>query len=330
MSNSDFVNIGDEIPPQVELEVLESTFNNRIREFNINNRGFKHTEEFFINSFKIYESEINKSVNQFDFIKTFSYFIAVFKRSFIANEHDEPLFEKKLIHIPTKTLEINKTTNVSEHFQNNIVEYVMRKVDEVMVEGSGFTLDKIEKLLVKIYKYEPLKGSGYIELPMKLKNKKAIVNLKNADDKCFMWSIITALHYEEVYAENRKKVNDATRYEKWKDELNFDGIDFPVQLNQIEKFMNQNVPIAVNVYYFDSETECVKPIFLATKPIESRYVHLLLLTETVSSNEETFEVGVHSHYCWIKNFSALVTKNNRKLFVCDRCLNYFSSQEKLN
>lgn len=105
---------------------------------------------------------------------------------------------------------------------------------------------------------------------------------------------------------------------------------FPVQLNQIEKFMNQNAPIAVNVYYFDSETECVKPIFLASKPIESRYVHLLLLTETVTSNEETLEVGIHSHYCWIKNFSALVhtqiTKNTRKLFVCDRCLNYFSSQ----
>lgn len=334
MSNFEFVNVDGEIPSQVELEVLESTFNNRIREFNINNRGFKHMEEFFINAFKIYESEINETVNQFDFIKTLSYFIAVFKRAFIANEHEEPLFEKRVVHIPTKTIEINKTTNVSEHFKNNIVDYFTRKVDEVMVEGSGFTLDKIEKLLVKIYKYEPLKGAGYIELPRKLKNKKAIVNLKNTDDKCFKWSIIAALHYDEVYELNRKKVNDATRYEKWKDELNFDGIDFPVQLNQIEKFMNQNAPIAVNVYYFDSETECVKPIFLATKPIESRYVHLLLLTETVTSNEETLEVGIHSHYCWIKNFSALVhtqiTKNTRKLFVCDRCLNYFSSQEKLN
>lgn len=142
---------------------------------------------------------------------------------------------------------------LNEHFQSEIINKVVKKVDEVMVEGSGFTLSKIDLLRVQIFKYEPLRGSGFIELPKILKNKKSIVNLKNTGDECFKWSILAALHYNEVYAENRNKVKNATSYIRWTNELNFNGIEFPVQLDQIDKFMQQNEGIAVNVYYFVSE-----------------------------------------------------------------------------
>ena len=40
------------------------------------------------------------------------------------------------------------------------------------------------------------------------------------------------------------------------------------------------------------------------------------------------------HYCWIKNFSKLVraqvTKHEHKAYFCKRCLNHFSTPEKLN
>lgn len=45
------------------------------------------------------------------------------------------------------------------------------------------------------------------------------------------------------------------------------------------------------------------------------------------------EVSRESHYCWIKNLSRLVgsqmsSKGHKKIF-CDRCLNYFSSADRL-
>lgn len=43
--------------------------------------------------------------------------------------------------------------------------------------------------------------------------------------------------------------------------------------------------------------------------------------------------NIKKHYCWIKNLSALVhdqiTKHKGKIYICDRCLNYFSSKRVL-
>ena len=50
-------------------------------------------------------------------------------------------------------------------------------------------------------KYEPLGGSSYITLPKSLAAKKAIINLKNEDDKCFKWAITRALNPVEIHPE---------------------------------------------------------------------------------------------------------------------------------
>lgn len=277
--------------------------------------------------------KILEAVSEFDLIKTVSYFSAEFERSFHVDEDGDVLTEKRDIHIPTKNVEISSATDLREHFRINIINHVLRKVDEVMVEGSGFTLKEIKELRVQILKYEPLRGSGFIELPKVLKNKRAIVNLKNTYDECFKWAILSALHHEEVYSKNRNKVNDAASYHRWANELNFDGIDFPVRLNQIDKFMQQNDHLAVNIYYFDLEKKSICPRFLASKTVDKQYIHLLMLTEVENKHGNTNEVNVNSHYCWIKNLSAListqVSKHEHKKWICDRCLSYFYSPERL-
>lgn len=319
--------------PRVELKT-NSAFGRRIREFDLVNNGYKIIEEFLISAFEIYQVKISEAIAEFNLIKTISYFSAEFERSFHVDDDSDPITEKREIHIPTKNSEINSTTDLRAHFQNDIIDHMVKQVDEVMVEGSGFTLSKIKQLRVQIFKYEPLRGFGYIKLPKMLKNKGAVINLKNTGNKCFKWSILAALHHDEVYDKNRRKVTDAISYQEWINELNFDGIDFPMRLNQIEKFMQQNEHIAVNVYYFDSEKKCVCPRFLAAKSVEKQYIHLLMLTETTNeNNEKADEVSTQSHYCWIKNLSGLIgsqiSKNTRKKLICDRCLNHFISHEKL-
>lgn len=69
--------------------------------------------------------------------------------------------------------------------------------------------------------------------------------------------------YITMSAKNKNKASDAISYRRWANDLNFDGIDFPVRLNQIEKFMQQNEHLAVNVYYYDFEKKCICPRFLA-------------------------------------------------------------------
>lgn len=320
--------------PRVELQVTNSAFKKRIRQFELVNKGYKLIEEFLHNAFFLYEVQINETVLQFDIIKTISYFSAEFERSIEISENSDPLFEKRTIHIPTKMCEIYSNTDLKVHFQRDIIDYVVRRVDEVMIEGSGFTLSRIEQLSVQIFQYQPLNASGFIELPKILKNKRAIINLKNTGNQCFKWSILAALHYNEVFARDKNSVNNAISYQEWIDELNLNGIDFPVRLNQINKFMEQNEQISINVYYFDVEKERVCPLFLAKRGVEKRWVHLLMLTEETNRvGKAVHDVCVNSHYCWIKNLSALVgaqlNKHGHKLSICDRCLIHFTSNVKL-
>ena len=49
-------------------------------------------------------------------------------------------------------------------------------------------------LTLSIVEYNPTKGSTYIPLPDWITNKKAIVNIKNKDEKCFIWCILRYLY----------------------------------------------------------------------------------------------------------------------------------------
>ena len=50
---------------------------------------------------------------------------------------------------------------------------------------SGWRLYSITKLELHTARYDPLRGETWIPLPKELDNKKAIINMKNNDDKCF-------------------------------------------------------------------------------------------------------------------------------------------------
>ena len=56
--------------------------------------------------------------------------------------------------------------------------------------GSGWQFDRVEHLDININPYNPLSASSYIELPGKLADKKAIINVKNENDnECFKWAV---------------------------------------------------------------------------------------------------------------------------------------------
>lgn len=59
-----------------------------------------------------------------------------------------------------------------------------------------------------------------------------------------MWCVLAKLHYVQ---KNAKRVMN---YQSYVNELNFDGIDFPVSIDKIDKFEEQNEPITVNVYTY--------------------------------------------------------------------------------
>lgn len=157
-------------------------------------------------------------------------------------------------------------------------------------------------------------GSTYIPLPSFIKRKHAVVNIQNSDQLCFQWSILSALHPADHH------VHRISNYISYINELHFDNIEFPMKIHDIPRFEKLN-NISVNVFGVENN-EIVGPFYF-TKDRKITHVNLLLITDN-SGN---------SHYCHIKNLSRLISSqiNNKKnnKFICDGCLCYFNTANKL-
>ena len=64
---------------------------------------------------------------------------------------------------------------------------------ETLVRGRDFVFDSVELLYHKCHKINFKCGGSYIDSPNWIKNKKAIINPKNEDDKCFLYAATVAL-----------------------------------------------------------------------------------------------------------------------------------------
>ena len=92
-------------------------------------------------------------------------------------------------------------SRVEENFEVSERSKIFDRMSERMLENlanfqtreSNWRFNKVVDLTVFFVKYQPLRAGRHMKLLSKLKNKKAIVNLKNEDEKCFKWSVTRAL-----------------------------------------------------------------------------------------------------------------------------------------
>lgn len=324
--------------PNVSFQHRETAFSRRLTTFAIVNIEHIDVKEFLNESYIYFERELHTVLNNYDGVKVNACFNAMFEKTIvehlsgdgdIANIEEENRGEvrkeKESLFIQTSNIIVLKGTNLHEVFEETISNTILRKIDEAFMQGSGFTLSSINELVIQVNKYDPLRGSSYIKLPKYLANKHAIINVKNTDDKCFMWSILSAIHQVTQDADRLNK------YIQYQNELNFTVIDFPVQVHSIDKFEKLNDTISINVYMYNSDAQKVLPLRM-TKNVKAKHIHLLLLSQQMCG-ETSEEIEPKLHYCWIKDLSRLissqVSKNHNKKFFCDRCLNYFRKREQL-
>ena len=162
--------------------------------------------------------------------------------------------------------------------------------------------------------YTPLQGSTYIKLPKKLEDKKAILNIQNDDEKCFLWSVLAALHPVHLKGQPRR----VHHYKSFEQELNVNGIPFPTKVSEITKFERQNQNISINVFGYEEKE--LFPLYI-TKEKREHHVNLLL----ISSNDT-------GHFCLIRDLSRLLcslTKHRCKKFFCEYCLHGFAKEDLL-
>ena len=154
---------------------------------------------------------------------------------------------------------------------DRILEKIERFINGDGNGGTRWAVFNVIKLELHTVSYKTLRGGIWLPLPEELKVRKAIINMKNEDNKCFLWCALRALnpkdnHPERVDKELKLKENT----------LNMEGIEYPVSLKDIDKFEKQNPSISIIVYGYKEKG--VYPLRIS-KNIDRKHIIRLMLIE---------------------------------------------------
>ncbi|MEH0008405.1 MAG: hypothetical protein V6Z82_06750 [Flavobacteriales bacterium] len=205
-----------------------------------------------------------------------------------------------------------------EEYFDKIVERIKGKIEAWSAKGSGWKLKRIMEAYIKVARYQPLKGGSYISLPEKLANKLAVINVKNFDNECLKWALRAAL-FPPADGKNPQRTSKYPR----QDGINYEGIDFPTPVRQIDKLERQNPHLAINVFGWNNKENCVTVHRQRKKELKEgvKEIDVILV-----------EDGENQHYCWVKSRTALLrdqTAHNGKKEFCMMCMTCFTTKEKL-
>ena len=84
----------------------------------------------------------------------------------------------------------------------------------------------------KCHKVCIIRGSSYIDSADWIKKKKATINPKNTDDKCFLYAVTIALNYEEIESHPERVWSIKTFTNKY----NWEEINYPSKIDDWKTF----------------------------------------------------------------------------------------------
>ena len=93
----------------------------------------------------------------------------------------------------------------SDHNESHALKRVInsflnnyQKEELILRNGSNFVFESVGLLSYHIHKTSLKRGNSYTKSHKWIANKKAIINPKNVDDRCFEYYIVVALHHKII------------------------------------------------------------------------------------------------------------------------------------
>ena len=195
--------------------------------------------------------------------------------------------------------------NQMEKFANGLQQSNVKFIRD----KSGLILAEIYSFNLNIIRYNPVAGAGWIKLPKFLINKKAIINIKNSDNRCFGYAVAAALH---TAARNPNRPYQYLQYFAAEGLNNLDYPVNPIQMNEMEERLN----ISINVFsFYDDMGRARYPLYVSRKTSD-REIDLFY-----------WERNDKCHYAPITDLSMLfadLNKNQHHRYFCKRCLCNFT------
>lgn len=288
------------------IEIIATAFKNRILTYRLNPTEIYQTPEAFLyDNLKNVVKLINMCLMKGNCLKVNYELFANF-----ALPHSE---HEQLKSFNTKNTVILKHTDLNENYLNAI-STIKQKFAEFEHCESGWSYLSISHLEININKYCPLRGGSYIDLPVKVKNTKSCLNIQNNDDCCLLWCIVAALYPSE------RNVCRMSSYPHYSSVLNTKGMSFPSTISDVKILEKNHSDLSINIYGLDSSSNVTGPLYKSNVR-KSNHVNLLYI-----------EKNGNYHYCLIKDLLRLVrnqvSKHKDRMYLCEDCLQFFSSVSK--
>ncbi|XP_046736598.1 uncharacterized protein LOC124405611 [Diprion similis] len=265
---------------RVKWEDLDTAFESRIRKGAVINLQHKDLAVFLKNAKHLVVARLKNMLRKTGSLKA----NCVLSCKFSVTKNAEIVEDIKFLN--TKNQVILQPTDIHGCFEENVKQKVMAKVEDFQEKDSGWSLTEIINLTVNINKYVPLRGGvfTYTPLPKDIQDKKAVVNIRNSDSYCFLWSVTAAL-----FPANNKNPNEVSSYPHFSSVLRYDGLNLPMSLDQISKFEKLN-DLSINVYGIDC-TEKQKhseiiPVYLSRHKSDKPTIHLLVIECEIDDDDD--------------------------------------------
>jgi hypothetical protein len=232
------------------------------------------------------ENELRKQIEQNNSKNKLSGFVTI-DVTFLVGNGDEQTTEKQKRFFNSDTSSFVSSKMIGG-FINNLVSSFENFLEEAK-NSSDCTLESIDKMSIKTAKSKAIIGGSYIELPDFIKNKKACVNIKNNDDKCFIWCILAYFHYNKEVKGGCK--NLASSYKKFMSEIKEPAnFSYPVELDMIPEFEELN-DLKINIFELLDDNS-VKVLYNSYEKKYKNVVNLLLIHD----NNENYHYRFFSLY----------------------------------
>ena len=239
-----------------------------------------------------------KFINQYKFKYQLSFMLLFYK-----SEEDGDIGKEAEM-----TVTLNMVNNLIQSEIDNVdIQWDLEaRKQNLEMNESGWNFQRVNSMTISFYNTGNIDGSSYVKIPLR---SSAIVNIKNNDKYCFIWSILAKLYPCET---NPDRVS---KYMPYFNELNIEGFDFTngfrcSDMYRFEKLNN----LSINIYELNFDQNKHKLI-----PIE--------ISKNVS--DKVFDLLIYkNHYVLIKKLNVFIGKHDCK-YVCRKCLNSYTTNSML-
>ena len=200
---------------------------------------------------------------------------------------------------------------------NSLLQRYQKGLEESM-RGSDFIFDYVESLNYIFHKIDLKRGGSYIETPEWIENKKATIDPKNDDEKCFQYAIKVGLNYDKM----KKNHQRVSKIKKYTSQYDWSEINFLSHVDDWKKFELNNKSIALNVLYVPKGEKTIRRAYKSKYNLKhENQVILLMITD-----------GKKWHYLAVKSLSALfrgIISSHKVDSYCLNCSHSHKTKEAL-